>query len=281
MHTRFILIEPSHAGNVGAVARAMATMGFGDLALVAPRDARVLTRKETIERASGAHAVLRRARVVATLDEALDGLTHLCATAMIGRDFGPPTRAPRAYFEQLARQLQDGAIENSAIEGGMAHFGLGLLFGNERFGMRNADVWRCHVALRIDSNPAFGSLNLGAAVQLIAHEWRQALGGFGSARLDGPSAASEPQAAAIAQHSPPADMAEVAAMLAHWQQALVHVGFLDPAAPKKLLPRLQQLSARAQLRKEEIHILRGIARAVLKQPQAAAAAHNRAQELRR
>ena len=95
MHTRFILIETSHAGNVGATARAMRVMGFDDLVLVAPRWANVLRREETIQRASGALDVLEKARIVVTLDEALDGMTHLCATAITPRYFGPPTRSPR------------------------------------------------------------------------------------------------------------------------------------------------------------------------------------------
>ena len=107
MRTRFILIQTSHAGNVGAAARAMKTMGFGDLVLVAPRWANVLRREETIQRASGALDVLANARVVDTLDEALDGVTHLCATAMVPRDFGPPTRTPREtstiYSSRIAK----------------------------------------------------------------------------------------------------------------------------------------------------------------------------------
>ena len=99
--TRFVLIETSHAGNVGAVARAMKVMGFDDLVLVRPRWPDVLSRDEAIERASGAADVLARARSVATLDEALAGMTHLCATVMTPRDFGPPTRRPRAHFELL------------------------------------------------------------------------------------------------------------------------------------------------------------------------------------
>ena len=98
MHSRFILIQTSHAGNVGGVARAMKVMGFDDLVLVAPRWANVLRREETIQRASGANDVLAKARIVDTLDEALDGVSHLCATAMTPRDFGPPTCAPRDHL---------------------------------------------------------------------------------------------------------------------------------------------------------------------------------------
>jgi tRNA/rRNA methyltransferase len=232
--TRFILIGTSHAGNVGATARAMKVMGFDDLVLVAPRWPDVLTRQEAIDRASGATDVLQRARTVATLDEALDGVDTLCATAMTPRDFGPPTATPRQHLPQLAARGQGGVA---------------FLFGSERFGMRNEDVYRCHVALTIPTAPGYGSLNLAAAVQLVAYEWRQALGGFEVT----PSA---PQAA-------PADAQSVAGMLAHWEQALVAIGFLDPAAPKKLMPRLNQLFNRAQPTPEEIHILRGVAKAMV------------------
>ncbi len=238
MKTRFILIHTSHAGNVGAAARAMKVMGFGDLVLVKPRWANVLRREETIQRASGALDVLNNARIVETLDEALDGITHLCATAMTPRDFGPPTMAPRAHFSALL------APEASATQ----PEGIAFLFGSERFGMQNEDVYRCNVALSIPTDPNFGSLNLGAAVQLIAYDWREALGGFAVE-----SATGERQLA---------DAAEVAGMLAHWEKSLADIGFLDPASPKKLMPRLNQLFNRAQLSTEEIHILRGVAKAM-------------------
>ncbi len=281
MKTRFILIQTSHAGNVGAAARAMKTMGFGDLVLVAPRWANVLRREETIQRASGALDVLENARIVETLDEALDGISHLCATAMTPRDFGPPTRSPREHFAWLLQQrrtgmdaapepspLADLALEGaapvvpsaSAEEGDGAagpaggETGVAFLFGSERFGMANEDVYRCHVALSIPTNPGFGSLNLGAAIQVIAYEWRLALGGFPV--RDATPAPSR------------ADAAQVAGMLAHWERALVDIGFLDPAAPKKLMPRLNQLFNRAQPTPEEIHILRGVAKAMSEAAQA-------------
>ena len=229
--TRFILIQTSHAGNVGAAARAMRTMGFDDLVLVAPRWPDVLTRPEAVERASGATDVLERARIVATLDAALEGIDYLCATAMTPRDFGPPTFAPREHLAQVGQQGHS----------------VGFLFGSERYGLANEDVYRCHAALTIPANPAYGSLNLAAAIQVIAYEWRLALGGFGA-----------PEAAAAVA----ADAQSVQGMLAHWERALVEIGFLDPAAPKKLMPRLNQLFNRAQPTPEEIHILRGVAKAM-------------------
>ncbi len=243
MKTRFILIQTSHAGNVGAAARALKVMGFDDLVLVDPRWPDVLTREETLQRASGATDVLARARVVATLDEAMDGVSHLCATAMTPRDFGPPTRAPREHLQDLVNAAKAPAQE--AIEAGVA-----FLFGPERFGMSNADVYRCHVALQIPTDPAYGSLNLAAAIQVIAYEWRQALGGFAAPAGPAPDAL------------PLADAQAVSGLLAHWQEALVDIGFLDPASPKKLMPRLNQLFNRARLTPEEIHILRGIAKSM-------------------
>ena len=279
MKTRVILIQTSHAGNVGAVARAMKTMGFDDLVLVAPRWPNVLRREETIQRASGALDILKNARIVATLDEALDGISHLCATAMTPRDFGPPTSAPRPHFEALLKKehpaLASHALEAEKTENpdaktalgvadgteqSTAEAGVAFLFGSERFGMANEDVYRCHVALQIPTDPRFGSLNLGAAVQVIAYEWRQALGGF--ATFVAGEAAMAP-AAAMADTAVRADAAQVAGMLAHWEEALVAIGFLDPQSPKKLMPRLNQMFNRAQLRPEEVHILRGVAKSML------------------
>ena len=262
MQTRFILIQTSHAGNVGAAARAMKTMGFDDLVLVAPRWANVLRREETIQRASGALDVLEKCRIVETLDEALDGMTHLCATAMTPRDFGPPTTTPREHFAQLVAGMRGAVPAETKADAAQAvplaepaeQTGVAFLFGSERFGMRNEDVYRCHACLSIPSNPQFGSLNIGAALQVIAYDWRLALGGFADA-------SPLPQSNARL-----ADAAQVSGMLMHLEQALVALEFLDPAAPKKLMPRLNALFNRAALTQEEIHILRGIAKSILQLP---------------
>ena len=253
MRTRFILIETSHPGNVGAAARALKVMGFDDMVLVAPRYANVLRKEETIQRASGANDVLDKTRIVSTLEEALDGISHVCATAMTPRDFGPPTRSPREHFDLLLRRsLTKTASE--IVKPAEAISSIGFLFGSERFGMKNEDVYKCHVALSIPTNPDFGSLNLAAALQLVAYEWRLALGGFPVASPAGESGL--------------ADAAQVAGLLGHLEQALIEIGFLDPEAPKKLMPRLNQLFNRANLTPEEIHILRGVAKAMIETAQA-------------
>jgi tRNA/rRNA methyltransferase len=231
-NTRFVLINTSHPGNVGAAARAMKVMGFTDLMLVQPRFADVLSHEDAVAMASGAADILTRARIVGTLAEALGGVTYACATAMTPRDFGPPTFAPRDRFASLAREGQR----------------VGFVFGSERHGLSNEDVWRCHACLSIPTPAGYGSLNLAQAVQLIAYDWRQALGGF-----------------AVEERTTPAERAtvpEVMGVLEHWQEVLVAIDFLDPASPKRLMPRLQQLLNRAQLTKDEVHILRGVARAV-------------------
>ena len=284
MKTRFILINTSHAGNVGAAARAMKTMGFTDMVLVAPRWANVLRREETIQRASGALDVLNNARIVETLDEALDGMTHLCATAMTPRDFGPPTRSPREHFELLLKDeqfrqqirrlepdltIKTDKLTSSETEAAVSASGMGFLFGSERFGMANDDVYRCNVALSIPTNPQFGSLNLGAAIQLIAYEWRLTLGGFiESVRpepvegLQASTSSARTEGGGGTGIRELADAAQVTGMLQHWEKSLADIGFLDPAAPKKLMPRLNQLFNRAAPSPEEIHILRGIAKAM-------------------
>ncbi|ALT77051.1 RNA methyltransferase [Paucibacter sp. KCTC 42545] len=239
--TRFVLIQTSHPGNVGSTARAMKVMGFSELVLVAPRFADVLCQEETVAMASGAADILARARIVATLDEALDGCTFACATAMTPRDFGPPLRAPRDLFAELA------ASDHK----------LALVFGSERYGMSNEDVYRCHAVLSIPTHPDYGSLNLAQAVQLLAYDWRQALGGFAvQARTPDPQLA---------------DMPAVQGLLTHLQQGLEAIDYLDPKLPGKLMPRLNQLFNRAQLTKEEVHIWRGVARAMLKTAAAAGA----------
>ena len=230
--TRFVLVGTSHAGNVGAAARAMKVMGFSDLVLVQPRFADVLGHDEALAMASGATDVLAGARVVPTLAEALDGITWACATAMTPRDFGPPTFAPRGHFASLAASEHRVAI----------------VFGPERTGMSNDDVYRCHACLSIPTHPDYGSLNLAQAVQLLAYDWREAIGGH----------AVQPRTAAPRR----ADDTAVQGLLDHWQLTLVDIGFLDPAVPRKLMPRLRQLLNRAQLTDEEVHILRGVARAV-------------------
>ncbi len=232
--TRFVLMHTSHAGNVGAAARAIKVMGFGDMVLVQPRFADVLSRDETVAMASGATDVLANARIVDSLEPAPAGhATCLC--------HGDDTARLRAADPGAARALRGPARQRAV--------------GRVRVRWRTIRLeQRCCLSLphlpEHSHRCSYGSLNLAQAVQIVAYEWRMALGGF----------AVEPRTRQYALADAPA----VQGVLEHWQEALAQLGFLDPSAPKKLMPRLQQLLNRAALTQEEVHILRGIARAVQK-----------------
>jgi tRNA/rRNA methyltransferase len=230
--TRFVLVRPSHAGNVGAAARAMRVMGFGDLMIVAPSEAGVLAHPDALALASGATDVLQSARIVPDLSTAVGDAQMVIATAMTPRDFGPPVRSCRELTRQVA--ASDARVA--------------FVFGPERLGLSNDEVYRCDAVLSIPTDPAYGSLNLAQAVQVVAYEWRQALGGFEVVDRRRPARR--------------ADSASVDGLLGHWQQVLVRLGYLDPGTPRKLMARLAGLLRRAEVRDDEVHILRGIARAV-------------------
>jgi tRNA/rRNA methyltransferase len=235
--TQFILVEPSHPGNVGAAARALKTMGFARLVLVAPRVAHVKTDPEAIAMASGADDVLASATVVGTLDQALAGVTWSVAMTARMREYGPPQLAPREAAAQAAAQAAQGDIA--------------FVFGNERTGLSNEHVERCSALAHIPANPAYSSLNLAQAVQVVAYELRMAYIGD-----DVQTMGNE----ALGQR---ASSDEIERMFVHLENALIALRFLDPANPKKLMSRLRRLFSRAGLEREEVNIVRGIAKHIL------------------
>nr|WP_323120701.1 RNA methyltransferase [Burkholderia alba] len=235
--TRFVLVEPSHPGNVGAAARALKTMGFSRLVLVAPRVPHVQSDPEAIAMASGADDVLASAHVVPTLADALNGVHWSIALTARSREYGPPRLAPRAAAGEACRQVATGDIA--------------LVFGNERTGLSNEHVERCSALAHIPANPAYSSLNLAQAVQVLSYELRIAF-------LD-PSGERVPDA--DAGTLAPSD--EIERMYVHLENALIALEFLDPRHPKKLMSRLRRLFARTGLEREEVNILRGIAKHAL------------------
>jgi tRNA/rRNA methyltransferase len=246
--TRFVLVEPSHPGNVGAAARALKTMGFSRLVLVSPRVPHVQSDPEAIAMASGADDVLASAHVVPTLADALSGVHWSIALTARLREYGPPQWTPRAAA---------GAAREQAVRGEIA-----LVFGNERTGLSNEDVERCSALAHIPANPAYSSLNLAQAVQVLAYELRTAYLSDVEATPATPAAAQgsagqgEPVGARAASD-------EIESMYAHLESALVALEFLDPANPKKLMSRLRRLFARSGLEREEVNIVRGIAKHIL------------------
>jgi tRNA/rRNA methyltransferase len=234
---RFVLVETSHPGNIGAAARAIKTMGFAELVLVNPRFADATRHEEAIAFASGAHDILESARIVSSIDEALSGCNYAAALTARLREFSPPIMTPRTFAEQISG---DGRLHAA------------LLFGNERFGLPNEAVERCNVLINIPANPDYASLNLAQAIQVLAYECR--IAECGNAISTG----------GIGFEGELADSAQIEGMYGHLEQALVALDFLDPGNPKKLMPRLKRLFSRTALEREEVNILRGIANQVLK-----------------
>ncbi len=243
---RFVLVETSRPGNIGAAARAMKTMGCRDLVLVNPRFADAATQAEAMAFASGAQDVLQAARIVGSIEEALDGCNFAAAVSARLREFSPPVISPRVLAEQLA--AAGAAAPATTLRPA-------LVFGNERFGLPNEIVEKCNVLINIPANPEYSSLNLAQAVQVIAYECRMAAI-FAEQPLSGAPGV-------IGFQGETADLAQVDAMFAHLEQALVAIEFLDPENPKKLMSRLRRMFARTSLEKEEVNILRGIAKQIL------------------
>jgi tRNA/rRNA methyltransferase len=230
---RVVLRNTSHPGNIGAAARAMKTMGLGDLRLVNPKR---FPDPQAQAMASGAADVLAAARVCASLDEALAGTVLAAATTSRNRDLLSRIMTPRAAAAQLARE----AVKHP----------VGLVFGSETSGLSVADVSRCQIVVSIPSNPEYSSLNLAAAVQVMAYELRIAMPDL-----------PEPQ---IAPESKPATLDEIERFYEHLERTLQQTGFLNPDHPKRLMLRLRRLFSRTRLETEEVAILRGILNSISK-----------------
>jgi tRNA/rRNA methyltransferase len=237
---RWVLVETSHPGNVGSAARALKTMGFSDLRLIAPKIAGVAQTPEAVALASGAVDVLESSQETSSLESAVQDCTLVLGLTSRDREFGPP-----ALNWQDARPLVKAAIAGNQQ--------VALLFGPERTGLDNDHLSLCTHRVWLDANPLYPSLNLAQAIMVCAFTLRESLAeDLGLEVLD-PNTESVDYA----------DPAAVAAMLEHWREGLEAIGYLDPANPKKLMPRLQALFARTRLHKEEIDLLRGIAKQML------------------
>lgn len=228
---RVVLCNTRHPGNIGAAARALKTMGLSRLILVRPERYDEAGRAEAMARASGAGDVLESMRVVETLDAALEGVG--CAAALTAR---------RREVEPVRKPVRNVAAE--VIERAARGEELALVFGGETAGLTNEEVMRCDLIVSLSVNPEYGSLNLGAAVQVLAHELRMAAG-----------AAAQGQAATTL--SPMATRDEVEGLIRHLEGSMAATGFFDAGNPKRLMPKLRRLFGRAALERDEVNILRG------------------------
>lgn len=228
---RFVLVAPSHPGNVGAAARAMKNMGAHELVLVRPA---VFPHADATAMASGADDLLVRARVVDSLDAAVAGCGLVLGTsARVRAQYYWPGYTPREAAPRLLAAAREGAAA--------------VLFGTERTGLTNEELERCNALVHIPANPEFESLNLSQAVQVVAYELRLA--------LDLPPLRPEREAPLA-----PAD--ELERLYAHFDAVLKEVDFTDRNGGPHLLRRVKRILARAELDQQEVNILRGILSAV-------------------
>ena len=256
---RFVMTEPSHPGNVGSASRAIKTMGFENLVLVAPKTPEITLQPEAIALASGAGDVLAAAEIFADLKDALAPVTLAFALTARERELGPPACDIREAAHLAQRHLREHP------EGCVA-----LVVGTERSGLTNEHIALCHRVCHIPANPAYSSLNVSQAMQLGAWELRYALL-QGTLTPDGsateitapPVSLLQPKPPAKDRGSQPASGEAVQALLTHWQEALEAVRFLDPEHPKKLMPRMRHLFNRTDLSKDEVDMLRGVCTAMI------------------
>ena len=224
---RIVLVEPTHPGNIGAAARAMKAMGVDQLCLVAPGR---FPSAEATARAAGADDVLHQARVVESVDDALAGCGLVLGTTARLRRIEWPVIDAREGARRAVAQVAETPVA--------------VLFGRERSGLTNAEIDKCHALIRIPASANFSSLNVAAAVQIVAYEIR--LAAYGGSVVTAP-----PQARA-------ATADELEGFYRHLEATLVRIGYLDPAAPKLLMRRLRRLFSRAEPDRAEVNILRGI-----------------------
>lgn len=236
---RFVLVTPSLPANIGAAARAVHTMGFTQLVVVAPDEPAFKDDPQARALATHATQVLAQAQVLPSLASALAGVTRAYGMTGYARQFGPPLV-----------ELRDAVAESHALLRAQPAGDIAFVFGPERNGLLNEDVERCQACCAIAADPEHGSLNLAQAVQVTAYECRRAMA-LGSALAPSPFA-----------DEPPADLAAVEKLYGHLEQALLAVGYLDPAAPGRLMARLRRLFNRAGLTQTEIDVLRGICAAM-------------------
>ncbi|MCZ6828402.1 MAG: RNA methyltransferase [Gammaproteobacteria bacterium] len=226
-----VLVNTSHPGNIGAVARAMKNMGLVELRLVAPAR---FPAEEANWRAVAASDVLESALVVDTLAEAIGDCQLVIGTSARGRRIPWPVLDPRHCAEQALRAA--GREQRVAF-----------VFGREDRGLTNEELQQCNLHLHIPTHEDYTSLNLAMAVQIVAYELRmQAV----SAEL--------PDDACAHWDEPLSTAAAMEHYYKHLEQTLIEIGFLDPAAPRQLMPRLRRLYGRLRLDEMEMNILRGI-----------------------
>ncbi len=232
---RIVLVNTTHPGNIGAVARAMKNMGLSDLVLVAPKS---YPSAKAWWRAANAADVLESARVVETLEEAVGDCGLVVGTSARERRIPWPLLTPRECGERCYSEASTHPVA--------------LIFGREDRGLTNEELHQCHFHVHIPSNPDYSALNISAAVQVLCYEMRLA-------HLQVES--GEPL------HfddwdMPPAKHQDLEHYYEHLQKTLETIGFIEPDNPRQTLTRLRRLYNRVRLDEMELSIMRGMLTAV-------------------
>lgn len=226
---RIVLVETSHTGNMGSVARAMKTMGLSNLYLVNPF---VKPDSQAIALAAGASDVIGEAHIVDTLDQALEGCSLVVGTSARSRSLPWPMLDPR---ECGVKSVQEGQQAPVA-----------LVFGRERAGLTNEELQKCHYHLAIAANPEYSSLNLAMAVQIIVYEVRMAF-------LE-----SQKTVQPEYEDSPYPLVDDLERFYQHLEQVMIHSGFIREGSPGQVMSKIRRLYTRARPERDELNILRGM-----------------------
>ncbi len=238
---KIILINTTHPGNVGAVARAAKNMGFKQLCLVSPKQ---FPSKEALDRASGAQDVLSQAVVTNTLEEALKECQWVMGFSARARKVSWPLLTARAAAYETVKRLKQMPTLNVA-----------LVFGQEQSGLHNEELAKCHSQVIIPANPFYSSLNLAQAVQIMAYELRVAI-------LE-----TEPEPLQTLKEDLEETLATTEEMEHFYnrlEEILVKVRFLDPQYPGYLMLYLRRLYGKGQVTRVELNILQGMLTAIQK-----------------
>ena len=237
---RIVLVQTYHPGNIGAIARAMKTMGLKELVLVDPTD---YPADEASSRAAGALDVLDNATVVASLQEAISDCTQVFATSARKRNY---TR-PQVTAEEAAGWIKANPNEKIAI-----------VFGRERMGLSNEQLGMCQQLLYIPGNPDYDVLNIGSAVQIVSYELFKQFGNHRDELETSESLQGNEVGEEYASQHEYVNQQELERFYQHLESTLSDTGFLVKNHPGEALQRLQQMFARAQPNAKELRMLRGI-----------------------
>ncbi|MFD2228843.1 RNA methyltransferase [Alkalimarinus sediminis] len=260
-NVRIVMMNTSHPGNIGAVARAMKNMGLAELCLVAPKSFPDIVAER---RAAGAKDILANTKVVETFDEAIEGCVSVIGTSARGRKIPWPVMNPRdcaAKVREYALMAQkSGEFGRNGEEHGNK---VAIVLGREDRGLSNDELQRCNYHVHIPTNPHYSSLNVAMALQVVAYELRMDFllhSGLGDAKQASCTLSPENEG----WDEPLATTEEVEGLIGHLEDVMIKTEFFDPDNPRQLIPRLRRLFQRSRMDKIEVNIVRGFLNTVLK-----------------